>query len=218
MTLTLQPPPRGTGLILLVLAFILICVLTGCSPTQRMADAEKSQSAAISHERQGDDRLVATYKAKLAKAADLNREIGDAIASPLPTGLPVATQLLSLQYNLTGNAETAADLLQRQVDVLLKDDNAAHAQLATMGGDVNKLNADLRTQTAALAEERIKTDAATAKATALAMSFAAEAEAYSHLKWTVGFCIAGVVLVVGFFIAARLGVLGAGLAAKAALL
>lgn len=184
---------------LLIVASVFI--LTGCSHVSQMASAEKKESASIS-------KTDAAWRKLEAREADYNREVK--IANELPQSLQtriVIDSLLDLQYQLTGNAASSQAQLQKQVDALLKDDQAAHDALKKMAKS---------DQGIILERDKavIERDKAVAAANALAMQAASVWDKYDKLWDMVYAFIALGILVLILRVLYIFGVFGATTASK----
>jgi len=166
-----------------------------------MQSAEKKESSAIG---KNDD----AWRKLSGKEADYNREIKMAVdMSPTPQSHFAVDSLLELQYQLTGNAPSKVEELQKQLDVLLKDDLQAQNEVKSLGDDNQKLLDNLAQTT----KER---DVAIAKVNTLANADAFLADKYDKLWDMVYAFIALGIFVIILRVLYAYGVFGATVASK----
>lgn len=119
------------------LTFSFAVLMVACSHVGQMATAEKNVGAAMS-------KTAKVHVAISAKEADYNRELAYGLSLPQTAKTVLAeSEIVTLQYQLTGPAPTAQAKLNAFVMDLVKDDSAAHAEIAQGKKDNLNLNEQL---------------------------------------------------------------------------
>jgi hypothetical protein len=114
---------------------------SACSHVDQMANAERKEAGAIAKTDAAQQRIR-------AKTADYNRALAYAITlPPTPQAIHAETEILNLQYDLTGAAATAQAKLNQFVLDLIKNGAAAQRALAAEAQDNASLKNDLTAMT-----------------------------------------------------------------------